>query len=275
MTEPTHGVNVMLVGATGTGKTYSIRTLLDVGITPFCLFTEPGFESVLGDLPKDKIHWCYIPPANPSFEAMIDSARKINTLSLKSLSQLADINKREYAQFVEVIAALHNFKCARTGEEFGDIGDWGPDRAIVVDSLSGLNIMAMSLVVGSKPVKSMADWGIAMSNLEALIQKLCTDTRCHFILTAHLERSQDEITGGLTITASVLGKKLAPKIPRFFDDVINCQREGTVFTWSTAALNVDLKARNLPISDKLEPSFVPLINNWRAKAGGTEDENAA
>lgn len=267
MTSPS-GVNTMLVGATGSGKTYCIRTLVDAGITPFCLFTEPGFSSVLGDIPKDKLHWCYIPPANPSWASMIDSATKINTLSFESLAKLKDINKRDYAQFIEVLGMLANFKCARTGEEFGPVDKWDSSRAIVVDSLSGLNIMAMSLVVGSKPTKAMSDWGVAMDNLERLIQKLCTDTKCHFILTAHLERESDEVTGGIQLMASTLGRKLAPKIPRFFDDVINCQRNGTAFTWSTASMNVDLKARNLPIADNLEPSFVPLITNWRKKAGG-------
>jgi len=133
----------------------------------------------------------------------------------------------------------------------------------VVDSLSGLNIMAMTLVVGSKPTKAMSDWGVAMDNLEKLLQKLCTDTKCHFVLTAHLERETDEVSGGIQLMASTLGRKLAPKIPRFFDDVICCQRNGSEFTWSTAALNVDLKARNLPIGDRLEPSFVPLIKHWK------------
>ena len=66
---------------------------------------------------------------------------------------------------------------------------------------------------------------------------------------------------------SSLGRKLPPKIPPKFDDVIYCIREGTSFRWSTAAVGVDLKARNLPISDKLPPSFVQIINAWKAKGG--------
>jgi hypothetical protein len=177
---------------------------------------------------------------------------------------MSDINKRKYGQFIEVLTTLSNFKCDRTGETFGAVDDWDSSRVLVVDSMSGLSIMAMNLVTGSKPVKSMADWGIAVDNLERLTTKLCVDTKCHFVLLAHLERETDETTGAISIMASTLGKKLAPKLPRFFSDVIMSKREGEKFSWSTAAFNVDLKTRYLPIKDGLAPDFRPIIDKWRA-----------
>ena len=249
----------MLIGATGTGKTYSLRTFLDAGVTPFIIATEPGIESTLGDLPADQCHWHYIPPASVGWGEMLDSAKKINMFDMKALSSMSDINKRKFNQFLDVIATCNDFVCDRTGESFGDVAEWGPDRALIVDSLSGLNIMAMNLVVGSKPVKAMADWGIAMDNLERLVIKLTTDTKCYFVLTAHVEREVDEVTGGTSLMASTLGRKLAPRIPRFFDDVVMCQREGSTFTWSTTAMNADLKARNLKWEAKLAPSFAQIV----------------
>jgi len=260
------GANILLLGETGTGKTHAIRTLLDAGITPFIIFTEPGME-VLGDLPPEDCHWKYIAPASPDWDAMVDSAKKINQLPFQSIAKMEDINKRRYAQFIDVLQALHDFTCDRTGESFGDVATWGPDRAIVIDSLSGLNVMAMNLVVGSKPTKSMADWGMAMDNLERLVQKLCTDTNAFFILTGHLEREVDEVSGGVTLMASTLGRKLAPRLPRFFSDVIQTQRKGKDFFWSTATSNVATKARNLEWAENLPPSFVPLVEAWK-KAGG-------
>lgn len=258
-TSPTKGTNTLLLGPTGTGKTYSLRTFLDAGVTPFILSTEPGIESTLGDLPPETIHWHYIPPASVDWADLIDSAKKINTFDLKTLSGLSDINKRKYGQFMEVLAQCNNFHCQRCNQDFGDVSSWGPDRAFIVDSLSGLNIMAMNLVVGSKPVKAMADWGIAMDNLERLITKLTTDTSCYFVLTSHVERETDEITGGTSIMVSTLGRKLAPKLPRFFDDVVLCVKEGKDFSWSTTAHGVDLKNRNLPLSAKIPPTFKAIV----------------
>jgi DNA replication protein DnaC len=42
------GVNVLLMGPAGTGKTHSIGTLVDAGVEVFYLGLEPGLESLLG-----------------------------------------------------------------------------------------------------------------------------------------------------------------------------------------------------------------------------------
>ncbi len=273
-TEPTvpkhRGSNTLLVGASGSGKTYSVRTFIDAGITTLVLFTEPS--EVLDDISCEQgLHTHYVGPAEPDWDAMLDSADKINKLSFKALTSLTDINKGEYAQFLEVIRTLGNYKCERCGKEFGPVDKLDSTYAIVVDSLSGLNIMAMDLVVGSKPVKSMGDWGVAMDNLERIITKLCSSTSAWFVLTAHLERQVDEVLGSTQLMVSVLGKKLATRVPRFFSDVILCKRNGKEFSWDTAEMNVDLKARNLPIQSGITPDFKQIVdtvrNRWKKDEG--------
>lgn len=259
------GIKVMLIGGSGSGKTTSIRTLVDAGLEVFVLFTEPGME-VLADISPDKLHWKYIPPAAPDWADMLDSATKINTMSLKMLSDMSDINKRKYTEFMDVLTCLSNFIDDRTGIAYGAVDSWDASRVLVVDSLSGLSIMAMNMVTGSKPVKSMADWGMAVDNLERLTTKCCVDLKCHFVLTAHLEREKDEVTGGETIMASTLGRKLAPKLPRFFSEVIHVKRDGDKYYWSTSTFNVDLKTRYLGLSDKILPSFKPIIDKWKTLA---------
>lgn len=250
----------MLVGPVGVGKTAAIATFLDAGIQPYCIFTEPSFE-VLGDARHgnilSKIEWDYLPPANTDFADMLSSAKLINTLTMKGLSNLDDINKSKHAEFMKLVSILNERQ----------VDKWGTGKVVCLDSMSGLNIMAMNLVVGSKPVKSMADWGIAMDNLERLIQKLCTGLRCHFVLTAHAEMERDEVTGQTFIMAGTLGRKLAPKIPRYFSDVIYVKREGTNFTWSTVEMGADLKARNLPYAANIKPTFVPIIAEWKKRGG--------
>lgn len=281
MTEPSRqsalpGLRTMLVGGSGVGKTYCLGTLADLGLNVRVLFTEPGQETI-GQYFKDRkqpipdsVQWKYIPPSAPSWDAMLDSAKKINTMSFKMLSDLSDINKKEFDEFMRIVGACANFTSDRNGQSYGAVDDWGTDTVFVVDSLTGLSMAAMNMVTGSKPVKSMADWGVAISNLEFLLTKLSSALRCHFVLISHLERETDELTGGTQLMASTLGKKLAPKLPRFFSDVIHAKREGDRFVWSTNSLNVDLKARNLPIKDNLSASFGQLLESWKANGGVIE-----
>jgi len=258
------GFKTLLVGAVGTGKTHSLRTLVDAGLEVFAIFTEPGME-VVADIPSDKLHWRYLSPSTVSWDAMLDSAKKLNTMSFKSLTELPHINRGEHSEFMTLVSALANYTDDRTGEAYGPVDDFGTDKVLWIDSLSGINIMAMNLLAGSKPVKAPGDWGCAMDNLERLVQKLTTDLRCHVVLTAHLERETDELTGGSTLMVSTLGKKLAPKIPRFFSDVIHVKRTDKAFTWSTITANTDLKARNVAWADNLPPSFGPLVENWKKR----------
>lgn len=261
------GIKVLLSGGTGSGKTYSFRTLIEAGITPFVIATEPGIEATLGDIEDPHIHWKYIPPAAQTWDDLLEGATKVNTLSYKALSNLDDISKRKYHQFLDLITCLANFTCDRCGQSFGCVDDWGTDRALSIDSLSGVNIMALEMVVGAKPVRSQGEWGIAMDYLEKLITRLCAGVPCHFILTSHMQMISDEQTGQQQLMPLVLGQKLAPKIPRFFDDVIQTTQKGGKFYWHTASLRADLKARHIPIGENLPPTFLPIIENWKSKGG--------
>lgn len=253
-------INTILQGPTGSGKTYSLRSAVETGLELFVIATEPGIENILGDLPPDRCHWQYIPPAVSDWDVMIRSANNINTLPQDAL-QRSDGGRSNYRQFIDVLEACSDFVCDRTGEHFGAIDNWNTSRMVAFDGMSGLSIMAMDLVAGNKPMKTQADWGMAMDNLERLITKLTCATKCSFTMICHQDREPDEINGGTKVTVSTLGRKLAPKIPRFFDEVVQTVRRDKEFYWSTAESGVDLKSRLLPISDKLRPSFELLFGD--------------
>lgn len=262
------GTKTLLLGPTGTGKTHCLRTLIAAGIKPFILATEPNVQATIGDLPKGSYHLRYIKPANVSWADMKDLARKINTMSFKSLSSIEDAHKSKYNQWFEVLDTLSNYRCEIDGKEYGEVDSWSTDRCLWLDSLSGLSIMALALTVGAKSTIAPGEWGIAMSNLEWLVNNLCFNTNCHLVLTAHMEREKDEVSGGIKNMVSTLGSKLAPKIPRYFDSVIETRRgQGNKYTWEVDNPMADLKSRYLPVASGLEPTFVPLIADWKRKGG--------
>lgn len=217
-------------------------------------------------LPLDKLHYNYVAPASPPWETLEKMAKTIGLLSYGDLSSIKKgADKEKYQQFIKMLGLMANFKCSRTGREYGAIDHWGPDRAFAVDSLSGINTMAFDMMVGAKPTAHEGEWGVAMIAEERLVKKLCSDLKCFFVLTAHIEREPDIVTGSTKIMVGALGRKLAPKLPKDFSDVVLAYREGTDFYWSTVAPNTDLKARTLPLQDKLSPSFGQVVKKWKER----------
>lgn len=269
------GVNVLLMGPSGTGKTYSVGTLVDLGIDVFYLAIEAGMESLLGywtdkgkDIPPN-LHWHKLASPKASFTEMIANAKNVNMLGLDSLAKMSDPNKSKHNQFISLLEALNNFPDDRTGEKYGPVNEWDQSKVLVIDGATGISQCAMALVIGGKPVKSQSDWGIAQDQVEKITRMLCDNCACHFILIAHVEREQDAVLGGVKLMVSTLGKALAPKFPAMFSDVILTVRSADKWTWDTASAMADVKTRNLPIKSDNPPTFESILGKWigRNKVG--------
>lgn len=272
------GANVLIQGGSGAGKTHSLGTLVEYcqanGLEFFLMALEPGYESLLGyftDRGKpipDCLHWHHLARGQEKgLDALTKKVEQIGKMSQEALHSIKDMTRSTRNYYFDMLTAMKDFPCQRTGETFGNVFNWGTNRVFAMDSLSGLGNVAMSLVVGTKPTKSQPDWGIAQDIMEEFLRQMCEAARCHFVLLAHIEREKDEISGGTKITVSAPGQKLAPKIPPLFSDVIQAYRNGTEFLWSTAAPQADLKTRNLPLSEKIPPDFAQIFNRWQSRGG--------
>ena len=260
---------ILLMGAPGTGKTWSIATLLQAGLEVFVIFTEPnGLPNLLNVLkqkkiPIDKLHWAYVPPISADWATVGDAMKLVNEMNYSTLADLkSGIGKGKSNSIMKLLNNLKNFHDDRTNMDFGDVTDWGYDRALVLDSLSGLNMLSIQNTVGLKPTMHQGEWGIAMNMEEMLINTLISSMSAYFILLAHVDRNHNEVTSQSIITPSAIGAKLGPKLGRFFSEVILAKRVKDQFTWSTSELASDVKQSTLPIKDGLEPSFKPIIDTF-------------
>lgn len=278
MTQPTAvptndlpGVNVLLMGPAGTGKTHSIGTLVDSGVEVFYFAYEAGTESLAGywrdrglQIPLN-LHICTVRAPTASFLEMADAVRLTNTMSFEALIKAPDSSRSKYNQLEQFLRAFNDVKPDGEDKGYGDILSWSNDRALVIDGLTGLCDSAMKTVVGGKFVRDQKDWGLAQNIVEGILRKLCNETRCHFILIAHVERETDVVLGGTKIMASALGKALAPKLPAMFSDVILATRAGDKWLWDTASSQADLKTRNLPIKSDNAPTFATILAKWKVR----------
>jgi hypothetical protein len=271
------GVNIMNLGPTGTGKTSRIGTLVDYlatrGGRVFFTALESGMEPLFGhwldegkEVPPN-FHWHRLAFKRGGLSALTQKSKNIGSLPQDQLHKLSDPTRGNNNPMLELTTLLNDFVDQRDGKKWGSVEKWGTDRFLVFDGLSGLCEMAMYTTVGNKPVRSQPDWGIAMDLTYSFVKWLCDDLRCHFILISHIERETDEVTGGTKNMASALGRKLAPKLPQIFGDVILSVRQGTTWTWSTADMQTDLKTRNLPWSNTLPPDYSQLLDKWVSRGG--------
>jgi len=265
------GFNVLLFGPSGTGKTYAITTLVETGLEVFALFLEPGLETIIGayaDTGKpipDNLHWHYIQPRTQGFGQMLKTSDNIGKFDLSGLTKMRDMDRGKNNPIIDLYTVLNDFPDQRTGKKFGAVDTWTNGVVLVVDSLSALTRMLFEMVIGTKPVKDMADWGLVQNALMAIIHKLTSGCNCNFVLIAHVERDKDEITGGTKLMLSAPGKAITAQIPQPFSDVIYTIREGDKFFWDTANSQADVKTRNLPIQSKLPADFGAIVSKWEAR----------
>lgn len=263
------------MGMPGSGKSYSIATYLKAGIETFVIGTEPGFiDTVLdacraGNISTDRLHWHALTAETPSWASLEDVAAKVNAMSYETLASLKDgIAKREMKGWMALLHTCKNFIDDRTGTAFGDVTEWDDTRALVIDSLSGVNDFAREHTAGFKPNLHPGEWGTAMELERNLIRKLVSDRGSYFTLITHLDRSIDEVTQATTVTVAALGNKLGPKLPKDFSEVILAKRPGKLgdpFTWTTIDAQADVKNRALPISTTLAPDFGQIVRIHEAR----------
>lgn len=270
---PLPGAKVVLIGDTGAGKTWAFRSAIKAGLEVRAILTEPHARTTLGDITCEQgMHWVYIPPSTGGWDEMLERANVMTKMSWSALAKMTDDPKKgAYDSFWRILNSLHNFTCDRCKKNFGDATTWSTGVMLGLDSLSGLNHAAMQMVTGMSVSRSQPQWGAAMSSELSLVDKICMDTTCHFMLIAHADRELNALTGASEITLLALGRANRGEFTKNFSDVIFAKRIGKDFMWSTLEpLVTGLKTTHLQLADKLPPDFGQILDSWKKRGGITE-----
>ena len=277
------GPKILLMGPSGTGKTFATGSLVDWAQKNnkqvFILFTENGLETLLGywrdegpnKIPREIpacLHWHNSLTRPHDLKSLMAAADSVGKLSYEMLTKMSDGNRGGANNaFYKILSDCANFPDDRTGQKFGPVDSWGTDKIFVIDSLSELSNAAFKMQVGNKPTASPSDYGVSQSNLINFL-RLCTQgIACTFVLTAHVDRLVDEISGTTKIMVKSIGKAPANDIPQLFSDVIYTVREGDKWYWDTAAYGVDCKSRSLGFKSKMVPDFTVIMDVWKKRGG--------
>ncbi len=285
------GPKILLQGDAGTGKTYAIGTIVDwaAAQTPprevFCLFTENGLETLLGywiDPPVDangkpirpvrpvpaNLRWHVLKGLTIGLDGQMAAVKNAGLLNYQALAAGTDPSRGANNPAQKLLEAFANFPDDRTGTKHGNIGQWGADKILCVDSLSEVAQAYSKMIVGNKAVMAQNEYMVAQNNCMNLIRYWTQGAAFTFVLTAHLQRQVNEITGSIQLMTKAIGKAMSDDIPQNFSEVIFCYREGTQFFWDTAPVGVASKTRYLPLKAKITPDLGFIMDKWltRAKA---------
>lgn len=272
------GPNVLLMGPSGTGKTYALGTLVDWAEKykkeVFVLFTENGLETLRGywtdrGLPVPScLHYHQQHTTTLSLTQLMKGAEEVGQKTYKMLTEMQDFNRSgENNSFWKILGSCADFPDDSTGKKFGKVDAFDTDKIFVVDSLSELSNAAMKMQVGTKPMAAPQDYGVAQQYIIGFLRLMTQAVRATFVITAHVDRILDPVSQQTKVMVKSAGKALADEIPPLFSDVIFTVREGANFTWDTAAFGVDSKTRSLGYKSKIPPDFAQIMDLWLKRGG--------
>lgn len=284
----TSRVVLLNMAHSGAGKTGAISCLANAGYELFFLdfdngcdilraFVKPEFQKNVHIVTlKDQMTSLYVPG-----------------LGKGSKPRLKLVVKGQPTAFDRAITLINDFKDGE--DKFGAVESWDNNRILIIDSTTMMGKAALDAVlfannkIGQQP--SLPDYGQAMDMMEGVFAFCNSDSlRCHIIVNAHIvhigggekQRVIDPQTGEVSFREAdsedgeahptALGRKLPPKVRRFFNTVISMEvevvngRARPKIVTQTIHENIKLKntmptkiPAELPIEDGLLTIFNTLV----------------
>lgn len=193
--DPSGGINCMIAAHPRTGKTGAIGQLLncteETTGKPYELFildTSRQLQSI----------------KNPNYVAR-EHHKRCHVIDLQERTVLSTKTGRSKPKngawaWEKTIELVGEWVDPDTGENFGDLADWGPERVLIIDDASSQykiieNFMkALNNTAGKR--NQWVDWeGIVGSQLDLWSTiRYCPKRQCQFFVLAHLQRLEYTIS---------------------------------------------------------------------------------
>lgn len=273
-------VRALLVGYPGSGKTGALCCLLDAGFK----------LRVMAYDKRENMATLVRFVKNPAMLRNLD----IVTLEDKLQTGRSGIETKGVASaYFRGLELMDRWKYKRpdgTEVDLGRSSDWGPDTVVVLDSLTAMGQAAKrrAASLSNRTMKEFrdTDWGMAMGEQEAFIERLTSsENHHHVVVTAHLtivgpndvRKGEEDVTRTLKerlvdlvptrIYPSALGKKLPPLIGQYFSTVLLVARQGkkrVLQTLTDQDLDLKVPAPDFPATLSAETGLLEVFERTTA-----------
>ena len=256
------GFKILNFGRTATGKTASIATLLLAGQKVRFLSADnnalAGIEAGLNlhKINKEDVDLSICVPQRPSLAAadILASIDNILKSDIETLMKGKDKNRKNNTGFRNIYAGALNFIDTLTGEDKGNVLEWGIDTTLVVDSLTTVCDEIQLTVAGNK-ASTWPEYHQEQILLKNFVNHITTMLKCNVVLLAHPTKDVDTVTGSTSIYPLNIGTAMNESFSSNFSDVLYSQYNGKKYIWSTSHRTAVCSGRNFPIKEELEQDF--------------------
>jgi hypothetical protein len=259
---------VLLLGHSGVGKTGALGSLINAGYRLFIIDFDNNLE-ILADpvvvQPQFRKNFFY----------------KTFTDKIKGARALPDGVPQAAQQALACLDGWTEKDDDGKPVNMGSPYTWGPQDVLVLDSLTMFGECLKRYIAALNGHQGRAlsqpDWGEAMRIQEDTIASLCSEQiKCNVIIIAHLVPGRDENLEGAVMASgrwfpSALGSKLPPKIPRYFNSVLQIEKSGTGQNVKRVLKTVATSMADLknPAPSRVPPEMEPdLAKYFRFLEGG-------
>ena len=262
-------VKACLMADSGDGKTCALASLVNAGYEMAVLDFDNKIRAIRPFLTDEAFS-----SGRLHFAELTDKLKTINDKIVPKGQPIAT---------TKAMTLLNHWKIGE--EDLGPVSSWGPNRILVVDTLTFQGDAAMrhvqALASASGDRIHPSHWGEAQRIQQGFLELLCSQAiNCHVIINSHIsymggkdpapiaskdkygnvayQVTSDNIEPDAPMSAypSALGRKLPPLVGRYFDSLLSIKIEGTNrrFLITSSRANISLKN---PRPDKV-PDKIPL-----------------
>jgi hypothetical protein len=202
---------MLFIGDSGTGKTGALVSLVKAGYNLVILDFDNGLDiltSILSEEPNAAELLSRV-----TYETCTDKLKAVNGILMP------DGQPKAYSKAMKL---LTNWKT--DDEDLGPVSAWDKKTILIVDSLTFMSNAVFRYVDFVNNFKDPRQtYGESMKLIENTLGMLYSDAiGCHVIITSHISYIETEAGVNKGYPSSI-GKALSPKIPRYFNTVLQAK----------------------------------------------------
>jgi hypothetical protein len=246
-------VKLLMMGNSGSGKTSALAALAAAGYRLFIADFDNGLDILMDPsvlAPEFR--------KNVNYKLYQDKPVKAGNALIPTASAWTNFT-RDIGDWKE------------DGKSLGSIFTWGERDVFVVDSITFASDRCFdeALKLGGRLGQraQIQDYGTALDSLASFFELVYGgNVGCNVVMSAHLQFVGDEMSGQRKAYPNVIGQKLAPKLPRYFNNMILVEKSVVGATvkrqfQTSGTHNIDLKvSKPSTVPAKMEADLAKLFS---------------